>query len=94
MLAVAPYVTVDVANRIARSMLAFTGSFGREGETLAHAAEHPELYHAPGPTRPSSITACVPAFVQVRRPGNSAICWGDLSLGTLGRVCSDHVPLS
>ena len=64
MVEAARHVTPEAVNAIARSMFAFVASYGAEEEALAAAAADPAAYAPPGPTRPSSITACVPAFVQ------------------------------
>lgn len=64
MVEAARHVTPEAVNAIARSMFAFVASYGAEEETLAAAEADPGAYSSPGPTRPSSITACVPAFVQ------------------------------
>jgi hypothetical protein len=96
MLEVAPHVTPDIVNRIARSMLSFAGAFGREHETLRDADAHPDCYHPPGPTRPSSITACVPAFVQENgdavEGGISASGGGGMSTG--GHLDGDQYDVS
>ena len=61
---VAGDITPDTVNRIARSMLSFIGAYNREPDMLQDADQNPGKYHHPGPTRCTSITACVPAFVQ------------------------------
>jgi hypothetical protein len=55
----------DTVNGIARSMFAFIAWYGNEAGALKDAEENADKYYwPPGPTRPSSITACIPAFVQ------------------------------
>jgi hypothetical protein len=88
MLAVRPFATVELVNRIARSMLAFVGAYGREEEMIAHGESHPTTYHPPGPTRPSSIIACVPAYVQ---QSGDAIAGGISSRSAAGMTTGGHL---
>eukprot|EP00884_Botryococcus_braunii_P007566 jgi/Botrbrau1/16810/Bobra.150_2s0037.1 len=59
---VADTVTLDEVNSIARSLLSFASHYRREEEALAEAAADPETWAPPGPTRATSIVACLPAF--------------------------------
>jgi len=64
MCAVAATVTLEEINSLARSLLTFASDYGSEGEALAEAAAAPPgAYVAPGPTRATSIVACLPAWV-------------------------------
>lgn len=44
-------------------MLTFASDFGNEAGALAAAAAEPGAYIPSGPTRATSIVACLPAFV-------------------------------
>ena len=61
-LAVADSVTLDEVNAAAASLLSFASHYGAEDEAEAAAAALPEAWGPPGPTRATSIVACVPAF--------------------------------
>lgn len=51
LVALADTITLEDVNALARSLLTFASDYGREGEVLAEAAEQPELWAEPGPTR-------------------------------------------
>jgi hypothetical protein len=76
----------DTVNGVARSVFAFIAWYGDEAGALQDAEENPNKYYwPPGPTRPSSITACVPAFVQESGDaidgGLSARAGGEMTTG-------------
>ena len=55
-------ITIEDINKEAASLLSFASHYGTEGELLEEAAEEPERFAPPGPTRTTAIVACFPAF--------------------------------
>ncbi len=62
MKSVADTVTAEEVNAIAASLLSYISHYRKEEEALAAAEALPEAWAAPGPTRATSIVACLPAF--------------------------------
>lgn len=50
-------------NALTRSMLSFASDYGASEHLLSDAAAQPSAYAHLGPTRATSIVACIPAFV-------------------------------
>lgn len=62
-LAVADSVTLEDVNAAAASLLSFASHYGAEADALAASESLPEAWTTPpGPTRATSVVACVPAF--------------------------------
>ena len=55
-------ITIEDINKEAASLLSFASHYGTEGELLEEAAQEPERFAPPGPTRTTAIVACFPAF--------------------------------
>lgn len=95
MVAVADTVTLEEVNALARSMLTFSSDYGHEGEVLAEASAQPGQWAYLGPTRATSIVACVPAYMDASgasiSAGGSAGRGG--SLGAAGHLDADAIDL-
>lgn len=61
-LELADLITVEEVNKVTRSLLSFVSHLGREGEALQHAAAQPDHWLPFGPSRTTSLVACIPAF--------------------------------
>lgn len=55
-------ITIEDINKEAASLLSFASHYGTEAELLEEAAQDPEKFAPPGPTRTTAIVACFPAF--------------------------------
>jgi hypothetical protein len=68
---VAETITLDVVNAVARSLLTFASDMGSEQDMLDLAAQPDQegLWARPGPTRATSVVACVPAYVTATGEG-------------------------
>lgn len=62
---VADLISLEEVNAVARSMLSFSSDIGREQDLLDLASQPDQegLWSRPGPTRATSVVACVPAYV-------------------------------
>ncbi|GLC34133.1 hypothetical protein PLESTB_000841000 [Pleodorina starrii] len=97
--AVANTVELWEVNALARSMLTFASDYGAEAAVLAEAeaqgAADPGLWAYLGPTRCTSIVACIPAYVDASgmsvSAGSSAGRGG--SLGAAGHLDADQIDL-
>ncbi|KAG2497394.1 hypothetical protein HYH03_004550 [Edaphochlamys debaryana] len=94
---VADTVTLDEINALARSMLTFASDYGAEAQVLdqAASASDPSSWPFLGPTRCTSIVACVPAYMDASgasvSAGSSAGRGG--SLGAAGHLDADQIDL-
>lgn len=97
MVAVADTITLDDVNAVARSFLTFASDYGAERATLERAAGEPGLWAAPGPSRATSIVACVPEFMDASgasaAPGGGAIARG-AAMGAAGHLDADAIDLA
>ncbi len=75
-------------------MLTFMSDYGHEGEVLAQAEAHPELYTFMGPTRTTSILACIPAYTSASGGAitvPSSASRAAASMGAAGHIDVDQV---
>eukprot|EP00878_Enallax_costatus_P022594 GHUV01023985.1.p1 GENE.GHUV01023985.1~~GHUV01023985.1.p1 ORF type:complete len:442 (+),score=150.60 GHUV01023985.1:955-2280(+) len=79
---VAKSIRLDEVNALAASMLTFASDVGREADMLEMAAApgQEEQWAGPGPTRATSVVACIPAYVSA---GGDAVSVG-------GGMAADH----
>ncbi len=88
-------MTLDDINSVCSSMMAFMSDYGNEGAVLQQAEQEPGAWAWPGPTRATSIVACVPSFVD--SSGESVAAGKGTarvgSVGTLGHIDPDEVDL-
>ncbi|GIL94695.1 hypothetical protein Vretimale_918 [Volvox reticuliferus] len=99
MSAAAETVELWEVNALARSMLTFASDYGAEAEVLETAAAEqaidPGRWAALGPTRCTSIVACIPAYVDASgasvSSGSSSGRGG--SLGAAGHLDADQIDL-
>jgi hypothetical protein len=61
-LALADLVTVEEVNKVARSLLSYVSHFGKDLEAMEAFQTNPEQWLAWGPSRTTSMVACIPAF--------------------------------
>ncbi|KAI8464353.1 MAG: LuxS/MPP-like metallohydrolase [Monoraphidium minutum] len=97
MLAVADTITPDDVNAVARSFLSFASDFGAERDVLERAAGEPGLWAEPGPSRATSIVACIPEFMDASgssaAPGGGAMSRG-ANMGAGGHLDADSIDLA
>ncbi|GAX77204.1 hypothetical protein CEUSTIGMA_g4650.t1 [Chlamydomonas eustigma] len=94
---VADTITLEDLNAIARSMLSFASDFGTEAEVLEAARLAPSDHFAHlGPTRATSLIACIPAYVDAS--GSSVAGSGGSgrsgSMGAAGHIDADTIDLA
>uniref|UniRef100_A0A6U0W9G0 Mitochondrial processing peptidase n=1 Tax=Polytomella parva TaxID=51329 RepID=A0A6U0W9G0_9CHLO len=63
LLKVAETVTLSDVNALCRSVMAFAAFYGQEEELVQEAAGNPAAFAGLGPTRCTSVVACLPAYV-------------------------------
>eukprot|EP00879_Flechtneria_rotunda_P011618 GHRR01012135.1.p1 GENE.GHRR01012135.1~~GHRR01012135.1.p1 ORF type:complete len:964 (+),score=341.69 GHRR01012135.1:177-3068(+) len=97
--AVAATTTLEDVNALAASMLTFASDVGREEEMLEVAAQ-PETegkFAKPGPTRATSIVACMPAYID--QYGDTVTVGGGVmkhssgGMGASGHLDADEINL-
>jgi hypothetical protein len=71
---VADTISLEEVNAMARSLLTFASDMGSEQQMLDLAAQPDQegLWARPGPTRATSVVACVPAYVTSSGEGIAA----------------------
>jgi len=79
-----------------RSMLTFSSDYGSEGSVLEEARGAPSGSYAHlGPTRATSLVACIPAYVDATGTSVSAMgAGGRASLGASGHLDADEIDLA
>ncbi|CAD7695599.1 unnamed protein product [Ostreobium quekettii] len=90
----AEHIKLEEVNGLARSLLSFASDYGREREVLAEAALNPDEWVHPGPTRATSIVACVPAFMDASgmSTGSGMPMQRGASMATMQHVEVDTMP--
>ena len=77
-------------------MLTFASDFGTEGAVLEHARSSPPgFYTHLGPTRATSLVACIPAYVDASGTSVAGVgSGGRASLGASGHLDADEIDLA
>ncbi|KAG1670958.1 hypothetical protein FOA52_011393 [Chlamydomonas sp. UWO 241] len=93
---VAATITLEEMNAIVRSMLTFASDYGSEGKVLDEAAADPSKWAHLGPTRATSVVACMPAYVDPEGQSVGAGASGPAraSLGADGHLDADAIDLA
>lgn len=93
---VAATITLEEINSLTRSVLSFASDYGNEASVLEAAAQEPHKYTHLGPTRATSLVACIPAFVDQEGAsisGGGAPARG-VNLGAAGHLDADEIDLA
>lgn len=101
MVGVGNTISLHEVNALARSMLTFASDYGNEREVLSQAqqqlAEDPSSWAYLGPTRATSIIACIPAYVDASGQsvaGAAGAAIARPSLGASGHLDADTIDLA
>uniref|UniRef100_A0A383WE33 Peptidase M16 N-terminal domain-containing protein n=1 Tax=Tetradesmus obliquus TaxID=3088 RepID=A0A383WE33_TETOB len=91
MMAVAADIKLEEVNAVAASLLTFASDVGREADMLAEAAQPGQegKWARPGPTRATSVVACIPAYVSAA--GDVVSVGGGMGHGRGGMGASGHL---
>lgn len=94
MVQVANTITLEEMNALARSMLSFASDYGAERTIIDQANQAPDLYTHYGPTRATSIVACIPAYVDANGMPIGGSGPRRSAMGADGHIDADQIDLA